>query len=344
MKWYQANKRDLPWRHTKDPFRIWLSEIILQQTRIDQGLPYYENFVSTFKNVEELANAKEDKILRLWQGLGYYSRARNLHKCAQVVSDKYYGTFPDTYSELLTLPGIGPYTAAAIASIAFNEAAAVIDGNVFRLLSRLFGLNDNIAIAKSRKTFESVASAMIDSNQPATFNQAIMEFGARVCKPSNPNCDHCPVNQYCYAFKNNCQATLPVNNKRLKIKERYFNYLVGLNDNKTYLHKRNAGDIWRGLYDFPLIESAKSMTVRDVLRSSDLKNIEIIKVSDEYKHILTHQRIYARFILFELKDSTFAEEFQHKFGCRVYSFNKLGALPKPRLIDKYLNDHKDYLL
>lgn len=258
--WYSNNKRDFPWRQTKDPFRIWLSEIILQQTQVKQGLPYYEAFVSTYSTVFELANANESDVLKLWQGLGYYSRARNLHATAKYIANECDGIFPNNYKDLLKLKGIGDYTASAISSICFNEVSAVVDGNVYRVLSRYFGIETPINSAKGIKEFKQLAQELIDKNKPAEFNQAIMEFGAIQCKPSNPDCSVCPFNSSCVALQKNMIGLLPIKLKANKVKKRYFNFLVFVSTNrKTILEKREGKGIWQNLYQFPLIESDKSL-------------------------------------------------------------------------------------
>ena len=224
--WYLQNKRDLPWRKTKNPYKIWLSEVILQQTRVVQGLPYYENFVNSFPTVFDLAKADEQQVLKIWQGLGYYSRARNLHHTAQYISENLNGEFPKTYNELIKLKGIGSYTASAIASFCFDEKVAVLDGNVYRVLSRYFGVETDISSSKAKKEFQNLADEVLDKNRPALFNQAIMEFGALQCVPKNPNCEVCVLNDSCLALKDKKVAQLPVKVKKTKVKKRFLNYLI----------------------------------------------------------------------------------------------------------------------
>lgn len=254
INWYKQNKRDLPWRSTQDPYLIWLSEIILQQTRVAQGLPYYLRFVETFPTVQSMATADEQEILRLWQGLGYYSRARNMHQSAKIVMENFGGIFPDTYAKILTLKGVGSYTAAAIASFAFNEDVAVVDGNVFRVLARVFGVEEDIASGKGQKVFQQLADELLPQGESATYNQAIMEFGATYCKPVAPDCNSCIFNDKCIAFAQKRQQALPLKIKKLKIKERTFTYLIFTFEDKLMLKVRGAGDIWQGLYDFPTLE------------------------------------------------------------------------------------------
>ena len=255
IMWYLDHKRSLPWRATKDPYRIWLSEIILQQTRVEQGLPYYKSFVETFPKIEDLANSSEEKVLKLWQGLGYYSRARNLHACAQHIVTHLNGKFPDTYEGLLQLKGVGDYTASAIASICFDKPTAVVDGNVYRALSRVFGIETPINSSAGVKEFKSLAQQLIDPKQPAVFNQALMEFGAIQCKPKNPYCLHCIFNTKCMALQLNKIKELPAKQSKTKIKKRYFNYVVLLTpEKKTIIQQRIHKGIWQGLYEFLLLE------------------------------------------------------------------------------------------
>jgi A/G-specific adenine glycosylase len=269
LKWYRQNSRDLPWRRHADPYRVWLSEIILQQTRVDQGLPYYRRFIDAYPDVHALARASEEEILKLWQGLGYYSRARNLHATARHVANELDGVFPGSHAELVKLKGIGPYTAAAIASICFNEPRAVVDGNVFRVLARVFGVEADIASGTGKKEFSQLADELIDSRQPGDYNQAIMEFGATHCKPARPNCSDCFLAARCVALKEDKVKTLPVKSKKTRVRKRYFDYLVTLDEEyRTLLTKRNSGDIWEGLYDFPMVEGSRPLTKAKLLNST----------------------------------------------------------------------------
>ena len=342
IDWYLLNPRDLPWRKTKDPYRIWLSEIILQQTRVAQGLPYYLQFVRNFPNVKALANAPLEKVLRTWQGLGYYSRARNLHACAKEIAFNYNGNFPDTYSNLLTLPGIGSYTAAALSSIAFDKPDAVVDGNVFRVLSRIFGIQEDISSSIGKKTFYNKAQALLDPKQPGTFNQAIMEFGALHCTPKSPGCVDCIFASGCYANKNQMQALLPVNNKKVKVRNRYFTYFILMKGNKMALKKREGKDIWSGLYDFYLIEGLKRKKPESILSEDHvLKTIRnkatIVSQSEAYKHILTHQRIEATFVILSLSRDFLIKDLKGIKGLKFYSSKEILALPKPVLISRFLS-------
>jgi len=300
--WYEENKRSLPWRKTSDAYKVWLSEIIMQQTRIEQGLPYYLKFIDAFPQIKYLAEADEQQVLKLWEGLGYYSRARNLHKTAQIIIEQYNSKFPDSYTELLKLKGVGPYTAAAIASIVFNEPIAAIDGNVLRVVSRLFLIEEPVDRSSTVNSIRSILQEFITKEDPGTFNQAMMELGALICTPKKPNCDACPVSVHCLGFENGVQDKLPVKVGKIKVKQEYFNYLIPDLDGKTEISKRNSG-IWTGLYQFPLIVSKD--------RLLDVDEIEAIIEERGYgppinlisspiiKHVLTHKKIKACFWSFE---------------------------------------------
>lgn len=303
ISWYSVNKRALPWRQTTNPYNIWLSEIILQQTQIVQGLPYYEAFLKAFPTIFHLANAPESQVLKLWQGLGYYSRARNLHATAKYIVAECNGVFPNNYKELLKLKGVGDYTASAIASICFNEPAAVVDGNVYRVLSRYFGIDTPINSGKGAKEFKQLAQELIDKSHPAEFNQAIMEFGAVQCRPQNPNCSVCPFNSSCVALQSNRIAELPVKIKATKAKRKYFNFLVVLSsDHKTLLEKRRGKGIWQNLYQFPLIETEHEMDYDAFLKK--IQEYHLLKDrafelslynKDTIIHKLSHQHLYVKF-------------------------------------------------
>lgn len=335
IKWYQHNGRNLPWRNTTDPYNIWLSEIILQQTRIVQGLPYYEKFIQAYPSIYDLAAADEQEVLRLWQGLGYYSRARNLHTCAKQVVNDYGGNFPNTYQELLKLMGVGKYTASAIASFAFGENKAVVDGNVFRVLSRVFGIEDDIADAKTYKVFESLADGMVRAKNAADFNQGIMDFGAIQCTQKSPSCGICPFSDSCFAYNTGRQSELPLKSKKIKVRERYFAYLVFDFKGSLILKKRGPKDVWQGLYDFPLVETKEVEGEEEVLNRLDNDSLVHLETSATYKHILTHQRIFARFYRFKVKDSANFEKLQNTFGALPYSEEQIHELPKPILIENY---------
>ena len=302
-QWYLQNKRDLPWRKTVNPYKIWLSEIMLQQTRVAQGTPYFLSFTTAFPTVFDLAAANEEQVLKLWQGLGYYSRARNLHKTAQYVANELSGIFPDNYNDLLKLKGVGEYTAAAIASFSYNEAVPVVDGNVFRVLSRYFDVETDIAAASAKKEFAALAFELMPKGNPAIFNQAIMEFGALQCVPKSPNCGICVFNTSCAALQKKKVDQLPVKSKKLKVRNRFFNYLVVSDDNEnTIIQKRIAKGIWHNLYEFPLIETERvedSDCISNLIQSDFFKGNEIVGISESNPetiiHKLSHQHLHIKF-------------------------------------------------
>ncbi|NAS31248.1 A/G-specific adenine glycosylase [Flavobacteriaceae bacterium R38] len=300
--WYQKNKRDLPWRKTINPYYIWLSEIMLQQTRVEQGLPYYIKFTESYPTVFDLANAPEDEVLKLWQGLGYYSRARNLHATAKYVAFELNGVFPDAYAKLVKLKGVGDYTASAIASICFNEVTPVVDGNVYRVLARYFGIDTPINSTPGIKYFKQLAKELIDHDDPATYNQAIMEFGAKQCKPKSPNCAICPLNESCIALQKQKITQLPVKIKKGKIRKRYFNYLIVSDDDLVMLQQREQKGIWQNLYEFPLIEEPAELTKEEIVQHEYFKNLmednayEVSLYNETpVIHKLSHQHIYTKF-------------------------------------------------
>lgn len=308
INWYSEHKRNLPWRKTKNPYFIWLSEIILQQTQVKQGLPYYNRFVETFPTVFDLANAPEETVLKLWQGLGYYSRARNLHATSKYIAEALNGVFPNTFADLIKLKGVGDYTASAIASIAFGEPTAVVDGNVYRVLSRYFNIDTPINSTAGIKAFKTLATELIDHSQPATFNQAIMEFGARQCRPKNPDCMFCPLQTGCLAFNKGKVSDLPVKLKKTKVKQKFFNYLVLIDSkNKTLFEKRTGKGIWQNLYQFPLVETEQSLQPEDF---SDIENnySKLKQHTFDYSlyntedivHKLSHQHLYTKFWILEI--------------------------------------------
>ncbi|MDK2977703.1 MAG: A/G-specific adenine glycosylase [Bacteroidales bacterium] len=301
VTWYEQNKRGLPWRETNDPYYIWISEIILQQTRINQGIRYYYNFIKQFPDIYTLANAPIEEVLKIWQGLGYYSRARNMHYAAQQIINHYHGMFPDSFHELLKLKGIGEYTAAAIASIAFNIPEPALDGNVYRVLSRLYGIAESPQKADGKKTFKQKATELIKNQPPGIFNQALMEFGALQCIPKNPDCTHCMLKNLCFAFKNNMVNELPL--KKLKIiqSNRYFHFLHIHYQNKIYIEQRTQNDIWKLLYQLPLIETNKPVYTENLTKQTLWKNlfkgttVNIQNISKEILHHLSHQKLFAKF-------------------------------------------------
>ena len=303
IKWYLQNKRDLPWRNTTNPYPIWLSEIMLQQTRVAQGMPYFLSFTTAFPTVFDLAAAHEEEVLKLWQGLGYYSRARNLHKTAQYIASDLAGIFPDNYSDLLKLKGVGEYTAAAIASFSYNEAVPVVDGNVFRVLSRYFDIETDIAQASAKKEFAALAFELMPKDNPATFNQAIMEFGALQCVPKSPNCGICVFNESCAALQKKKVDQLPVKSKKVKVRNRYFNYLVVADENdNTIIQKRTDKGIWHNLYEFPLIETEKEEDfdfITERIESDYFQDNSIISILEDNDksiiHKLSHQHLHIKF-------------------------------------------------
>lgn len=336
IAWYGRHGRALPWRETRDAYRIWLSEVILQQTRVEQGMSYYLRFTERFPRVALLAEASEDEVLKLWQGLGYYSRARNLHAAARQVVTQYGGHFPDTYDELLKLRGVGEYTAAAIASMAFDRATAVVDGNVYRVLSRLFDIELPIDSTEGRRTFAALAAELLDPAQAATYNQAIMDFGAMVCTPQQPQCGDCPLADRCQSFAAGTVAQRPVKQGRTKIRDRYFHYLHLQADGRTLLHRREAGDIWQGLYEFPLIElpeagdfGALSCSERFVSWFDGVRFV--LKESRRMPpHQLSHQRLHATFHRIEI------ERLPDIAGMLPVREEELGAYAVSRLTERYL--------
>jgi A/G-specific adenine glycosylase len=305
LKWYLINKRDLPWRKTTNPYIIWLSEIMLQQTRVAQGLPFFLKFVEAFPTVFDLANANEESVLKLWQGLGYYSRARNLHATAKSIAFERQGVFPDNYSDLCSLKGVGEYTAAAIASFSFNEDVPVVDGNVFRVLARYFGMEHDISLPKTKKEFILLANEVLPKGNAGQFNQAIMEFGALQCVPKNPNCQSCPLNTSCVALQKNKVAELPVKLKKTKVVKRFFNYLVFEDDDQnTVVVKRIAKGIWHNLYEFPLLETNHDVALEELaesllLKSNDPSFLPIISIelfeNRTIFHKLSHQHLHIKF-------------------------------------------------
>ncbi|GIQ59370.1 A/G-specific adenine glycosylase [Flavobacterium collinsii] len=310
IKWYLQNKRDLPWRKTTNPYHIWLSEIMLQQTRVAQGTPYFFAFTKEFPTVYDLANASEEQVLKLWQGLGYYSRARNLHKTAQYVANELNGIFPPNYNELLKLKGVGEYTAAAIASFSYNEAVPVVDGNVFRVLSRYFDIESDIAAPATKKEFTELANELMPKDNPAVFNQAIMEFGALQCVPKSPDCTICDFNDSCAALQKKKVAVLPVKSKKVKVTNRFFNYLI-LEDvlGNTLIQKRTAKGIWHNLYEFPLLETTEIVdfdVVSRAVKDSVFSSYTIIGIEDYAAstviHKLSHQHLHIQFWKVKIKE------------------------------------------
>ena len=304
--WYLRHKRELPWRNIKDPYRIWLSEIILQQTRVDQGMPYYMKFVSNYPDVGVLAQASEDQVLKDWEGLGYYSRARNLHATAKFIFHENGGEFPRDYEGLLKLKGVGEYTAAAIGSLAFDIPKAVVDGNVFRFLSRYFGIATPINSSAGKREFTELANELLDHEDPGTFNQAMMEFGATQCMPRNPDCSGCPFNGECVALKNGAVSDLPVKIRKKYDRQRYFNYVVFQHKDEIWIKQRKENDIWRKLYEFELFESSRSIPVEDILEKLDQNTpglqYELNGHHALKPHKLSHQSLHITITKVKIKD------------------------------------------
>ena len=332
LSWYLQNKRDLPWRDTVNPYPIWLSEIMLQQTKVAQGLPYFLTFIKEFPTVLHLAQADEEQVLKLWQGLGYYSRARNMHKTAQIIAFELNGNFPNNYKDLLKLKGIGEYTAAAIASFAFNEVVPVVDGNVFRVLSRYLDIETDIASALAKKEFSALAKELMPENNPALFNQAIMEFGALQCVPKNPDCNNCIFNNSCAALQKKKVGELPVKLKKTKVTNRYFNYIVFLdNSNNTIINKRTEKGIWHNLYEFPVIEAEEELDFESISRAISEKyinfSIDSISVynSEQILHKLSHQKLHINFyrasVTDEIRDGISLDVLKNfPFPVVIYNF------------------------
>ncbi|MCU0434175.1 MAG: A/G-specific adenine glycosylase [Bacteroidia bacterium] len=336
-RWYHQNRRDLPWRHTRDPYLIWLSEVILQQTRVEQGRSYYERFAQTWPDVTALASASEEQVLKLWQGLGYYSRARNLHKTAQLIATQHGGKFPQTYHGLLALKGIGEYTAAAIGSFAFDIAEPVVDGNVYRVLARVFGVDTPIDSTAGKKEFRQLAAELLNRRDPATHNQAIMEFGAVQCLPRNPQCPTCPLAQECVARTTGRIAELPVKARKTKVADRWLHYFVFRIHEHIYVKRRGEGDIWQGLYDFPLIETETAETdpfhTESWEKWSGSSKIKLLNTTDEFLHILSHRRLHARFYEVELRQQFSQAISKDWLKVTPLQFKKLAV---PVLITRYL--------
>lgn len=308
LKWYGQHKRALPWRKTKDPYKIWLSEIMLQQTRVAQGIPYYHKFLEAFPTVFELANANEGQVLKLWQGLGYYSRARNLHATAKMVVEEYDGKFPNTYKQLKSLKGVGDYTASAIASICFDIPEPVVDGNVYRVLARYFGVELPINSTEGVKYFKELAREVMNTDNIRDYNQGIMEFGAIQCAPKKPYCLHCPLNESCIALKENKVASLPVKINKTKIRNRNFNYLVFIDsEGNTRLEQRKGKGIWQNLYQFPLLESEKTLDEKglriELKPRNDFPKFKTIRPynNEPIVHKLSHQHLYTKFWILEVE-------------------------------------------
>ncbi|MGY4383503.1 A/G-specific adenine glycosylase [Pedobacter sp. UYP24] len=339
ITWYLQNKRDLPWRNTRDPYVIWLSEIILQQTRVEQGLPYFIRFLEAFPTVTAFASATEMQILKLWQGLGYYSRGRNMLYTAQQIVDQHKGVFPSRYEELMLLKGVGDYTAAAISSFSADELKPVLDGNVFRVLSRFFGISTPINSTNGKKEFIALAQDLIVGQKPAIYNQAIMEFGALQCKPKSPNCFVCPIQSGCYALTHNLVNALPVKEKKLKKRIRHFNYFVCVIEGQILVHQRTGADIWQEMFDLPLIET-ESIYQGDFKVFSNQVNNRFggdVKLThlEQKKHLLTHQTIYVDFFALD----NYIINFNQNADIKWVSLGEFEQLPQPKVIANFIEKY-----
>ncbi len=334
--WYKQNKRDLPWRLNKVPYYVWISEIILQQTRVDQGTDYFLRFIERFPTIDSLANSSENEVLKMWQGLGYYSRARNIHFAAQQIMNNFNGKFPVTYPEIRSLKGVGDYTAAAVASISFGLPYAAVDGNVYRVLSRIYGIATPTDSSKGKKEFSELAMQLLDKQNPGSYNEAVMEFGALQCTPRKPDCSVCPFEQQCVAFNRSEITKLPVKTNKIKIRHRFFNYLYLKHEKTIILEQRLENDIWQNLYQLPLIESLKALTLEELIVHEKFhslfktESITIESASNEILHLLSHQKLHVRFIEISLSKSEInknwikiAPELLHEY-------------PIPKLIDNFL--------
>lgn len=338
IPWYNRHKRDLPWRETQDPYYIWLSEIILQQTRVEQGLPYYFKFIEKYPTVFELASAPDDEVMKLWQGLGYYNRASNMLKTARIIVNEYKGVFPGDYNGLIQLKGIGPYTAAAIASFAYNEAKAVVDGNVYRVLSRVFTIDTPINSTQGKKQFEVLANEVLNRKVPALHNQAMMELGATVCKPKQANCAECVLRLFCEAYKQNTVYNYPVKESKRKPINRYLHYFIWQYEDQIVIRQRLDEGIWNKLYEFPSVESGEKFTpsqISSLFANDILKGKQAFKIvpCHQAKHQLTHQTIYAVFWRIEAKQLFFQEDKK----CIKIPMEKLSAYAMPRLLDRFIH-------
>lgn len=339
IRWYLTNKRSLPWRDTQDAYVIWLSEIILQQTRVEQGMPYFNRFLEAYPTVSDFAAATETQILKLWQGLGYYSRGRNMLFTAKQILELHDGIFPVRYDELIKLKGIGEYTAAAISSFSSGEAKAVLDGNVFRVLSRYFGISTPINSTEGKKQFSELAQSLIHHDDPALYNQAVMEFGALQCKPKSPDCPSCPLQVSCYARTHNQVSALPVKLKKLTVKTRHINYFICQNGNEILVNKRIYDDIWQHLYDFPRIETSEAVSIFNGDFIKEVKqnfgpDVTVLPLM-EIKHLLTHQIIYVQFFALD----NYIVNFNTNAEAKWVSWADFDQLPQPKILTKFINNY-----
>jgi A/G-specific adenine glycosylase len=330
--WYHQNKRNLPWRNSRNPYFIWLSEVILQQTRVDQGTAYYHKFTERYPTVTDLATAPEEDVMLSWQGLGYYSRARNLHAAAKSVVAEHQGKFPNTYQNIRNLKGVGDYTAAAVASIAFDLPHAAVDGNVNRVVSRLFEVEENPLLPPGKRKIQEISNMMLDTADPGTYNQAMMELGATVCKPRNPECGICPVSQYCQAFASGRQQEFPVKGEKTKVKTRYLHFVIFKDaENRVLVSRRGANDIWKGLYQFPLLET-DGPAEPHALIIPGTENMTLTKVKSNIRHLLTHRELIIGFYHFEGEKLPLNKwkDFE------AFGYSELSKLAFPRAITRYI--------
>lgn len=335
IEWYEVNKRELPWRESADPYLIWISEIILQQTRVAQGYDYFVRFVGRFPDVKTLAEAEEDEVMKFWQGLGYYSRARNLHEAARSMN----GVFPKTYPEVLALKGVGEYTAAAICSFAYGMPYAVVDGNVYRVLSRYFGIDTPIDSTEGKKLFAALAQEMLDVGRPADYNQGMMDFGAMQCTPQSPDCLFCPLAEGCVALRKGMVAKLPVKQHRTKTTNRFFNYIYVRAGAYTYINKRRGDDIWKNLFELPMIETEKALTEEEFLRLKEVREMmgekPVVRlVCKGVKHVLSHRVIYADFY-----EVIVPEEWDGFGGFQKIRAEELGRYAVPKLVQGFIEKY-----
>jgi A/G-specific adenine glycosylase len=336
--WYEINKRDLPWRKTVDPYLIWISEVILQQTRVENGISYYLRFTERFPDLKSLAEADQQEVLKVWQGMGYYSRARNLHETAEFIMKEYGGSFPDNYAQIRKLKGVGDYTVAAILSFSFNKPYPVVDGNVYRVLSRIFGVTSSIDTSAGRTEFKKLAESLINMNEPGIHNQAIMEFGALQCVPVNPDCNRCPLLKYCEAHQSGIIHKLPVRNRKAATRNRFFHYFhFILPQNMTLVKKRGPKDIWQSLFEFPMLEANRLLELDEISEREEFKKLingsSIISLTagSEFTHVLTHQKITARFFQLEVSDYNFVNSpYDHVSLSEIQE-----EVPLHRLMTKY---------
>lgn len=327
IAWYMVHRRTLPWRETDNPYFIWVSEAILQQTRVVQGMDYYFRFIETFPTVASLAEAPLDAVMKVWQGLGYYTRARNLHKAAKIVMEKYGGELPNRYEELIKLPGLGPYAAGAVASFAFHEPVPAIDGNVYRILARVFGVFESPGKAEGKKVFRALCTELMDRTQPHIYNQALIDFGALQCIPTMPNCAECPFPSLCYAEANNLQLQLPTKERQTKMRTRYFHFFMIRFRNSTYLELREGKDIWNSLYQFPLVEVEKRIDVEELIHREEVEALlgddyTLVQSSDEIRQLLSHQELFIRFHIVELHTARYelSSNYQRVPVEKVFSY------------------------